>query len=59
MTQLEIEIKVLEGQLDVINQTISNLNGIVPDSIKQQKQSLENELAQKRLQLNAQKKKHI
>ena len=59
MTQLEIEIKVLEGQLDVINQTISNLNGIVPDSIKQQKQSLENELAQKRLQLNAQKKETI
>ena len=54
MTQLEIEIKVLEGQLDVINQTIVNLNDIVPDSIKQQKQSLENELVQKRLQLNAQ-----
>ena len=59
MTQLEIEIKVLEGQLDVINQTISNLNGIVPDSIKQQKLSLENELAQKRLQLNAQNKETI
>ena len=59
MTQLEIEIKVLEGQLDVINQTISNLNGIVPDSIKQQKQSLENELAQKRLLLNAQNKETI
>lgn len=59
MTQLEIDIKVLEGQLDVINQTISNLNGIVPDSIKQQKLSLENELAQKRLQLNAQNKETI
>ena len=59
MTQLEIEIKVLEGQLDVINQTTSNLNGIVPDSIKQQKQSLENELAQKRLLLNAQNKETI
>lgn len=59
MTQLEIEIKVLEGQLDVINQTIASLNGPVPPSTQQMKQSLESQLAQKRMQLNAQNNETI
>ena len=59
MTQLEIEIKILEGQLDVINQTIASLNGTVPPSTQQMKQSLENQLSQKRSQLNAQNNETI
>ena len=37
MSQIEIEIKVLEGQLDIINQTIASI-GTVPANLQQKKE---------------------
>ena len=59
MTQIEIEIQKLEASLETLNKTIKMLGAIVPTAIQQQKTDLENELAQKRLQLNAQNKETI
>ena len=59
MTQLEIDIQKLEASLETLNKTIKMLGANVPTAIQQQKTDLENELAQKRLQLNAQKKETI
>ena len=59
MTQIEIEIQKLEASLETLNKTIKMLGAIVPTAIQQQKTNLENELAQKRLQLNAQNKETI
>ena len=59
MTQIEIEIQKLEASLETLNKTIKMLGAIVPTAIQQQKTDLENELAQKRLQLNAKKMSRI
>jgi len=59
MTQIEIEIQKLEASLETLNKTIKMLGAIIPTAIQQQKTDLENELAQKRLQLNAQNKETI
>lgn len=59
MTQLEIEIQKIEASLETLNKTIKMLGVTVPAIILQQKEELDNELAQKLTQLNAQNNETI
>ena len=59
MTQLEIEIQVLEGKLDTLNNTISLLGTNIPATILKQKEDLKKELSIKRAQLNRQQNETI
>ena len=54
MTQIEIDIQVLEGTIKALNDTIKQLGNNVPSAIIQKRDSCMQELEAKKLQLNAQ-----
>lgn len=54
MTQLEIDIQVLEGTIKALNDTIAQLRNNAPSVIIQQRDNYVQELEAKKLQLNAQ-----
>lgn len=59
MTQLEIDIQVLEGTIKALDDTIAQLGNNAPSAIIQQRDLLEQELNGKKLQLNAQNQETI
>lgn len=61
MTQLEIEIQVLEGQIDALNSTIQTVgkSTVAGQAIMQQLSAIENQLQAKKQQLASQQKETV
>lgn len=59
MTQLEIEIQVLEGQLQVLDQAIRQMGATAPAAIIGQRDDIQRQLDKKRQQLAAQNKETV